>query len=79
MANEISCGRCGHLLEDVGSQNVPAGKREHDAQQADRGRLTCPGCGHETTLPETSSESETKSWENEGGSAWGHDEGPWEG
>ncbi len=31
MANEMPCGRCGHLLEDVGSQNVPAGKRGHDA------------------------------------------------
>ena len=39
----------------------------------------CPECGHETTLPETTQESGVASWENEGGSAWGHDEGPWEG
>ncbi len=80
MANETPCSRCGHLTEDAGSKSVPTGKGKHDAQIADRGRRrTCPECGHETTLPETSSESEVKSWENEGGSAWGHDEGPWEG
>ena len=47
---------------------------------ADRGRrLTCPECGHETTLPETALEGEVDSREHAGGSAWGHDEGPWEG
>ncbi len=67
-------------MEDVGSQNVPARKRGHDAEIADRGRrLTCPECGHETTLSETAPEREVKSWENEGERAWGHDEGPWEG
>ena len=80
MANETPCDRCGHLMEDVGSQNIPAGKTGHDAQIVDRRRLRkCPECGHETTLPETTQESGVASWENEGGSAWGHDEGPWEG
>ncbi len=67
-------------MEDVGSQKVPARKRGHDAEIADHGRrLTCPECGHETTLSETAPEREVKSWENEGERAWGHDEGPWEG
>ena len=42
-----------------------------------RRRLTCPECGYENTLAETTPEGE--SWENEGASAWGNDEGPWEG
>ncbi len=80
MANETPCGRCGHLIENVASQNCTAGEEGTRSQMADRGRrLTCPECGHETTLPETAPEGETESWENEGGSAWGHDEGPWEG
>ena len=77
MANETPCGRCGHIMEDVGSQNASAST---SAQIANRERrLTCPKCGHETTPAETAPEGEVESWEHEGGSAWGHDEGPWEG
>jgi len=47
---------------------------------ADRGRRsTRPECGDETTLPETAVQGGVESREDDGGSAWGHDEGPWEG
>ena len=47
---------------------------------ADQGRRsTRPECGDETTLPETAAQGGVESRENDGGSAWGHDEGPWEG
>ena len=47
---------------------------------ADQGRRsTRPECGDETTLPKTAAQGGVESRENDGGSAWGHDEGPWEG
>ena len=77
-AIERPCDRCGHLMEDVGLEDRRARKTEHD-QPADRRRFRCPACGAEETVTETVPESEVESWENEGGSAWGKDEGPWEG
>ena len=76
MAIERPCERCGHpTLEDVGLEDKGARTTEH-VQPADRRRrFRCPECGAEKTV----TESEVESWENEGGSAWGNDEGPWEG
>ena len=80
MANEALCGRCGHLMEDVRVENEQAREKEHDIQPAERRlRFRCPECGNERTLAETAHDGEVESWENEGGSAWGKDEGPWEG
>ena len=67
-------------MEDVGFEYERARETAHDVQPADRRRrLRCPACGYEKTLAETAPEGEVDAWENEGGSAWGHDEGPWEG
>ena len=54
---------------DLGQLNAPY----------DGGGSGCPECGTERTVTETAPEGEVESWENEGGSAWGKDEGPWEG
>ena len=63
-------------MEDVGFEDERAREIGHDVQPADRRRrLSCPACGYEKTLAETAPEGEV----DEGGSAWGHDEGPWEG
>ena len=79
MAIERPCDRCGHLMEDVGLEDRRARKTEH-VQPADRRRrFRCPECDTERTVTETAPEGEVESWENEGGSAWGKDEGPWEG
>ncbi len=78
MAIERPCDRCGHLMEDVGLEDRRARKTEH-VQPADRRRFRCPECGTEKMVAETAPEGEVESWENEGGSAWGKDEGPWEG
>ncbi len=71
--------RCGHPMEDVGFEDMPPRETGHDVQPTDRRRLRCSACGYEKTLAETVPEGEVESWENEGGSAWGKDEGPWEG
>ena len=66
-------------MEDVGLEDQRARKTEH-VRSADRQRrFRCSECGAEKTVTETAPEGEVESWENEGGSAWGHDEGPWEG
>ena len=77
MAVERPCDRCGHLMEDVSLEDQRSRRTGH-VEPADR-RLRCPACGAEKTVTETAPESEVESWENEGGSAWGKDEGPWEG
>ncbi len=80
MVNERSCDRCGQSMEDVGSEYVPARETGHDVHLGDRRRrLRCSNCGYEEPLAGTVSEGEVETWENEGGSAWGKDEGPWEG
>ena len=78
MPNETLCGKCGHLMEDVSVEHEPARDERHDIQPTHR-RFRCPECGAEKTVAETSHDGEVASWENEGGSAWGKDEGPWEG
>ena len=66
--------------EDVRVENEQAREKEHDIQPAERRlRFRCPECGNERTLAETAHDGEVESWENEWGSAWGKDEGPWEG
>ena len=42
-------------------------------------QFRCPECGAEKTVAETAHDDEVESLENEGESAWGKDEGPWEG
>ena len=79
MAIERPCDRCGHLMEDVGLEDPRARPTEHVQPPDPRRRFRCPACGAEETVTETAPESEVESWENEGGSAWGKDEGPWEG
>ena len=79
MATVRPCDRCGQPMEDVGFEDMPPRETGHDVQPTDRRRLRCPACGYEKTLAETVPEGEVESWENEGGSAWGKDEGPWEG
>ena len=65
-------------MEDVNVENEPAREEGHDIQPAlRRRRFRCPKCGAEGTVTETAPEVESR--ENEGGSAWGKDEGPWEG
>lgn len=66
-------------MEEVSSDYERGREAGHDLPRADRRRLRCPECGYEKPLGETAPRSEVESWENEGGSAWGHDEGPWEG
>ena len=64
-------------MDQAGMEYVPARGTGHDFQPATRRRrLRCPECCYEKTL---ASEGQVESWENEGGSAWGNDEGPWEG
>ena len=54
--------------------------KTHDIPPAlRRRRFKCPECGAEKTVAETAHDGEVESSENEGGSAWGKDEGPWEG
>ncbi len=80
MANETPCDRCGHAMEDVSVENEQAREKGHDIQPALRRRqFRCPECGAEKTVVETAHDGEVESWENEGGGAWGKDEGPWEG
>ena len=80
MPNETLCGKCGHLMEDVSVEPEPAREQRHDIQPAHRRRrFKCPECGAEKTVTEIAPEGEVEAWENEGGSAWGKDEGPWEG
>lgn len=80
MANETPCDRCGHVMEDVSVENEQAREKGHNIQPAlRRQRFRCPECGAEKTVAETAHDGEVESWENEGGSAWGKDEGPWEG
>ena len=80
MADESPCDRCGQPMEEVGFEYERARETGHDVQPADRRRrLRCPACSYEKTLAETVPAGEIESWENEGGSAWGKDEGPWEG
>ena len=80
MANETPCDRCGHAMEDVSVENEQAREKGHDIQPALRRRqFRCPECGAEQTVVETAHDGEVESWENEGGGAWGKDEGPWEG
>ncbi len=70
MATVRSCDRCGQLMEEVGSEYVPARETEHDVHLGDRRRrLRCSNCGYEKPLAETVLEGEVESWENEGGSA----------
>ena len=79
MVIERPCDRCGHLMEDVGLKDQRARTTEHVQPPDPRRRFRCPACGAEETVTETAPESEVESWENEGASAWGKDEGPWEG
>lgn len=78
MVSRRPCGRCGHLMQDVSAETPPAQETEHGAQQADQRRFKCPECGAEEASTEPAP-ADAESWENEGGSAWGRDEGPWEG
>ena len=80
MANETPCDRCGHVMEDVSVENEQAREKGHDIKPALRRRqFRCPECGAEKTVAETAHDDEVKSLENEEESAWGKDEGPWEG
>ena len=79
MAVLTRCPRCGHLARDAGHDDLPTRESEPVAPRGDRRRFRCPKCGGVDTEGETASKSEVQSWENEGGSAWGQDEGPWEG
>ena len=80
MANETLCGRCGHVMEDVSVENEQARDQGDAIQPARRRRrFRCRECGAEQTVTETAHDGEVESWENEGGGAWGKDEGPWEG
>ena len=80
LANETLCSRCGHLMEDVRVENEQAREEGHDVQPAERRRrFRCPECGNDQTLAEAAPEGEVESWEKEEESAWGKDEGPWEG
>ena len=72
MANETPCGRCGHLMEDVGFENEQAREKGHNVQPVERRRrFRCPECGNEKTLAEAVPEGEVESWENEGGKCVG--------
>ena len=66
-------------MEDVGLEDKRARKTEHVQPADPRRRFRCPQCGAEKAVTETAPDGEVESWENEGGSAWGKDEGPWEG
>ena len=67
-------------MEDVPVENEQAREEGHDAQPAERRRrFRCPECGNDQTLAEAAPEGEVESWEKEEESAWGKDEGPWEG
>ena len=80
MANELPCGSCGHVMEDVSLENEQAREKGDDIQPAlRRRRFRCPACGAEETVAESAHDGEVESWENEGEGAWGKDEGPWEG
>ena len=66
-------------MEEVSVDDERAHEAGHDLPRADRRRLRCPECSYEKTLAETAPKGKGESSENEGGSAWGNDEGPWEG
>ena len=65
-------------MEEAGSGYERAQEMGRDFQPGVRRRLlTCPECGYEKTLAEAAREDESR--ENESATAWGNDEGPWEG
>ena len=79
MAILTPCSKCGHLIENDRAEDPSVPDTEREPLQGGRRRFGCPKCGEEGTWTKSDPESEVESWENEGGSAWGRDLGPWEG